>query len=72
MLSTLEEAKARVSEIESLKDDDEAHALEDNLYHDFLRVVAMRAADRPPVTVLELMAREILTTEDIRFARWGA
>jgi len=63
---TLKEAKKKIAEIESRKDDDEsAHILEDGLYEEFILHVA-ECGDRS----LKMMAKAVLKTKDIDFARW--
>lgn len=65
---TLDEIRAAVAEIEALKGDDEAaHSLEDALHVDFIHHVADVAGGE-----LSEMAREVLRTEKIDFARWCA
>jgi hypothetical protein len=64
----LEECKSRVANIRKIAGDDEAaHCSEDGLYFDFIKYVAESADEE-----LAAMAKEILKTEDIDFARWYA
>lgn len=61
------EAKERVEEIEDIKTDDEAaHSAEDSLHRDFIIHVAKRK------DAIGNIARIILTTDKIDFARWCA
>lgn len=73
--------KEKIAEIESIKDDDErAHIKEDELYGEFVKFVSDIKPDtdensaRRFLELLDLidMAKEILKTNDIRFARWCA
>lgn len=64
----IEDVKKRVAEIEAMKGDDEsAHNAEDALYASFIQHVADTADGE-----LAEMAREVLKTADISFARWCA
>lgn len=64
----IEQIKAEVAHIESIKWDDEvAHSLEDNLHLKFIGFVAQSG---PPE--LAAMALEVLKTKDMDFARWCA
>ena len=61
------EALKRVQEINDMSYDDEsAHANEDRLHQDFIEFVAKRK------DCLGKIARIVLSTKDIRFARWCA
>ena len=65
---TLEEAKERVANLERIKSDDEAaHSAEDTLYIDFVYHVAEKGNDE-----LSQIAKEILKSISIDFARWCA
>jgi hypothetical protein len=64
---TKEDALKAVEEIRAESDDDEmAHIDEDNLHLEFIAFVAERT-DR-----LGALAKIILSTKDIKFARWCA
>jgi hypothetical protein len=64
----LERVKMEVDEVSQMSADNEkAHALEDSLYHSFVTHVAIHGPSD-----LSEMAREILRTEDMDFARWYA
>jgi len=64
----LKEIKLRVKDIEKEKYDDEtAHSLEDQLYQDFVDHIAKTGNDEQ-----KKMARAILQTNKIDFARWCA
>ena len=65
---TLEEIRAEVARIDHIKGDDEsAHSMEDGLMERFI----MHVAEHGPADLAE-MAREVLKTGDISFARWCA
>ena len=56
-----------LGEIKAIKHDDEvAHSKEDDLHREFIQAVA--ESDHP----LAEVAKVVLTTEEIRFARWCA
>ena len=64
---TLIEAMERVKAIQSASGDDEiAHGMEDTLYTDFIRYIASTNGEHAEI------ARELLKTEEIDFARWCA
>jgi hypothetical protein len=64
----IEDVKKCVAAIEAMKDDDEsAHDAEAALYASFIQHVAETAGGE-----LAEMAREVLKTSDIEFARWCA
>lgn len=61
------EVKERIEGIkEVVYDDETAHILEDNLYHDFVEYVAQEKGKAARI------ARLILTTDKIEFCRWCA
>ena len=63
----VKEAEQRVEEIEDIKTDDEsAHSAEDSLRRDFIIHVAKRK------DAIGNIARIILRTENMNFARWCA
>jgi hypothetical protein len=62
---TLKEIKSRIKYIKSNKRDNEsAHASEDQLFFDFIKHVA--SLDIP----LSILAKEVLKTDKIKFERW--
>ena len=64
---TTDQIKERIKYIEAIKTDDEvAHGAEDQLYADFISYVASGGEG------LAEKAKLILTTQDIKFARWCA
>lgn len=64
---TNEEAVKRVNEIKRIKDDDEsAHAMEDELYADFIKDISKQNSETGKI------AKTILKTKRISFARWYA
>ncbi len=64
---TVELVKKRVSEIDAIKDDDEAaHSREDSLWYSVLRAIA-NGSD-----FAKELAVEALKTEQIDFQRWCA
>ena len=64
----LEYVAAQVAKIDAMKDDDEAaHSAEDVLRAEFIALVAEVGS-----TDLAAMAREVLKTDEIEFARWCA
>jgi hypothetical protein len=64
----LKEIQRRIEEIESNKRDDQrAHSEEDRLREDFIVFIAENGNKK-----LSEMAREIMKTNDIDFARWCA
>lgn len=65
---TLEEIKRRLKKIKNSYDDEVQHADEDTLYHDFVKYVSTYESSPE----LQEMAKEILKTEDMEFARWYA
>lgn len=64
---TLEEIKQRVEEIKDSYGESQ-HSKEDELYRDFVKYVSRCKSYRG----LREMAKEILKTEDMEFARWCA
>ena len=62
-LNAINRARAR-------KDAEEAHGLEDNLYHEFVRMVAEEYSDITPL--LAAMAEQVLRSEKIEFPRWDS
>lgn len=70
---TIAEIERRILAIRSLaydRDDDEkAHAREDDLRRDFLRWLIQ---EPQPVELVQQMAKLVLSTDDIKFARWCA
>lgn len=61
----LENIKKRIKKIKNIQDDDEvAHRMEDDLYTNFIKYVSKRR-DK-----IGIMAKEILKTKRIDFARW--
>lgn len=64
---TTDQIKERIKYIEAIKSDDEvAHGAEDDLYRDFIAYVASGGED------LVEKAKLVLSTQDIKFARWCA
>ena len=64
----LEYIKQQVAKIEAMKEDDEAaHSAEDGLRAEFIALVAEVGSPE-----LAAMAREVLRTDDIEFARFCA
>ena len=64
----IEEVRLTVEQIrKSVADPEGAHSLEDRLMIDFIEYVEMSGSRE-----LEVMAREILKTQDIEFPRWRA
>ena len=64
----IEEAKEMVEKIAGYADDDEtAHAMEDELYHDFITYVSNGGKKD-----LQKIAKIIKKTEGFDFARWVA
>lgn len=62
---TVEEIKARVGKIDRYKCDDEsAHALEDELYLDFIKWVAAKGGVKASTK-----AKEVLKASEIKFSR---
>jgi hypothetical protein len=62
----LQEVKRKLAVIENTKGDDErAHGMADDLYHD-LAVMVANCADQ---AVAEIAA-EVLKVEEIKFSRW--
>jgi hypothetical protein len=67
---TLEEIQKRVEEIRAVADDDEsAHVLEDRLRRDVLSAIAEGFYDDAGA---RQAAAAVLSTKEIRFARWCA
>ena len=65
---TIEDAKTRVQAIKDIAGDDEvAHGTEDHLYQQFIEDIANGQTED-----IQEIAKIILTTEDIDFARWCA
>ena len=65
---TLDEVENRVQKIRACAGDDEtAHSMEDDLYRDFIECVATSTLEH-----YSDMARKILETNKIEFARWCA
>ena len=65
---TIEEFEMRVKEIDQSRGDSEgAHDLEDCLYTDFVKYIA-KTGDKEQCR----MAKAILETKKIKFARWTA
>ncbi len=65
----LVEVIKRVQKIrDAAGDDEKAHSMEDCLYRDFIAHVANHAAKKE----LREMAKEVLQTDMINFARWRA
>ena len=63
----LRQAKERVASIEAIQGDDEAaHSQEDELYLDFVKMVAKGTHKHAEI------AREILRTKEMNCARWCA
>jgi hypothetical protein len=54
----------------SSEDDEAAHGLEDGLRRDFIRSLA--AGEHGASVELQQLAKLVLSTEQIRFARWCA
>lgn len=64
----LPEIEARIKKIKEKAGDDEiAHGLEDDLYGDFVKYVSEKGNKK-----LSEMAKAILETKNIGFARWCA
>lgn len=64
----LQDIQKRVQEIKDISGDDEvAHAMEDDLYVAFVKFVSENGSPE-----LSEMAKEVLKTENIDFARWYA
>ena len=64
----IEYIKSRVMDIDKSKDDDElAHALEDRLRNEYITYIAESGIEE-----ISEMAKEVLKTKDIDFARWCA
>lgn len=69
---SFEEINRRVAEIDARKADPEtAHALEDDLYREFVEYVAS-LLDLNPYHSLAQKAQCILQTQSIEFPRWTA
>lgn len=67
----IEEIKERLIEIENLKYDDEsAHAMEDQLLHDFIDAIKNRKYET--IEEVIIVANEISKVQDIEFSRWYA
>ena len=63
---TADEITERIKKIEQASGDDEAqHSREDKLYYDFIKFIA-----DTELGDLGLMAKLVLTTKAINFARW--
>lgn len=68
---TVELAKKEVQYIDSIKYDDEvAHSREDDLYSLFIECVSENMYET--IEEMQQIAKEILKTNDIDFARWCA
>lgn len=64
----LEMIKERVANIKAFAEDPEkAHALEDDLYKDFVRFIVLSGSPAQ-----RAMARAVLETQQIKFSRWYA
>lgn len=64
----MKEIERRIEEIRLVAGDDEvAHGKEDDLHEAFIQYVAETAAEP-----LASMAKRVLSTKDIHFARWCA
>lgn len=67
---TLEEIKARLTQIEfhgvEYGDDERAHGMEDELYSDFIRFISEGSSHESE------LAKEILRSKSLNFARWCA
>lgn len=64
---TQKEIFNRIEEISvNKRDDEKAHSMEDSLYADFIAFVAERDDE------LGVMAKMVLTTKELDFARWYA
>ena len=62
------EVMERVAKISSVSGDDEvAHGMEDDLYEEFVRYVALAGP-----SVLSEIAKKVLSTKELDFARWCA
>lgn len=67
-MMTLEKIQKGVERIRAMAGDDEgAHSAEDSLRHEFILAVSKRAPEP-----FRTMAKEVLKTSDIEFARWCA
>ena len=65
---SLDENQKRIDQLREIAGDDEAaHSEEDDLRRDVLRAIADGECDDPAAA-----ARLVLTTSEIRFARWCA
>jgi hypothetical protein len=65
----MNEIHRRVADIADMNGDDEAqHSMEDDLRQDFIRYVA----DLSDNSITSAMARAVLQTSDMDFARWCA
>lgn len=63
---TIDDIKKHVDYISLIKyDNEEAHAVEDTLYEEFITFVSIHAKGK-----LKEMAKEVLKTKDIKFDRW--
>ena len=77
-LTDLLEVKEKVKRIKWLAegkgDDEAAHGQEDDLYQDFVKMVAEipTGSHGAVLLVLSKIAKEVLKTQDIDFARWCA
>lgn len=68
---SIEEVKQKLIEIENLKYDDEvAHAMEDQLLHDFIEAIKNKKYKN--IKEVIAIATEISKVQDIDFARWYA
>lgn len=68
---TVDIAKKEVQFIDSIKLDDEAaHSIEDDLYSLFIECVSENMYET--IEEMQQVAKEILKTKDIEFARWCA
>lgn len=61
----VDQIKIRLSQIEQVADDHEAHVMQDVLYKDFITFVAQTAP-----SPLSGMAAEVLKVSEIDFCRW--
>lgn len=67
---TLEEIKKGIEYLEDVKDDfEEAHCHEDFLYRSFVEFISEGNFDKEELIE---MAKELLKSKDIDFARWCA
>lgn len=64
----LEEVKAEVARIGAMADDEQQHAAEDKLYAEFVRY----CAEGHNQFHIGKLAKEILKTKHMKFARWCA